>query len=246
MGNLQGTFNAFDLKMGRVKKNRNFTRVPMPDSVVKLVNDWGKRSQKEHQKNKLELFNRLQKQIDWDNSEYDDNKGLVSDTSDTHPDIPEELPGIDMASGEDNDVVVFPETDHQVVADDEANAVIGSAPVKTPGVDTVVDELQLINVINDYDDNDDDDDDDDGSKECSEKDDIKMIVNVVADDEYHIPVSGMPVSKSNLRRGTRTRNPTIHYEANFENKNYSDSNVPVSGTVHVNVHDDEAPIRSYV
>ena len=59
----------------------------MPDSVVKLVSDWGKRSQKDHQKNKLEFLNRLQKKVDWDNSEYDDNEGLVSDTSDTHPEI---------------------------------------------------------------------------------------------------------------------------------------------------------------
>ena len=36
--NLQGNFKAFDLKTGHVKKNRNFTCVPMPDSVVKLVN----------------------------------------------------------------------------------------------------------------------------------------------------------------------------------------------------------------
>ena len=155
-------------------------------------------------KEKLGFFIRLQKQIDWDNSEYDDNKGLVSDTSDTHPEIPAELTGIDMASGEENDVVILPETDHQVEAVAEDNSIIGSAPVHTPGVDTAFDELQLINVINDYDDNDDDDDDDDGSKECSEKYDITMIVNGVADDEYHIPVSGMPVSKSNLRRGTCT------------------------------------------
>ena len=86
-GNLQGTFNAFDLKTGLFKNNSNFTRVPIPDLVVKLVKNWGKRSQQEHQKNKLEFLNCLKKKIDWDNSEYDDNKGLVSDTSDTHPEI---------------------------------------------------------------------------------------------------------------------------------------------------------------
>ena len=63
MGNLQGTLKAFDLKMGRVKKSRNFSCVPMPDLVVILVIDWGKRSKKEHQKNKLEFFNRLQKKM---------------------------------------------------------------------------------------------------------------------------------------------------------------------------------------
>ena len=54
----------------------------------------------------------------------------------------------------------------------------------------------------------------------------------------------MPVSNSYLRRGTHSRNPTVHYEANFENKKYSESDVPVSGTAHVNVHDDEAPLEA--
>ena len=141
----------------------------MPDLVVKLVHNWGERSQKEHQNNKLEFLKCLQKIFDWDNSEYDDNEGLVSDTSDTYPDIPAEFTGIDMANGEDNDVVILPETYHQVVEAAEYNAIIGSAPVQNPGVDTAVDELQLITVIHDDDYN---DDEDDGAKECSEKDDI--------------------------------------------------------------------------
>ena len=66
-----------------------------------------------------------------------------------------------MAIGEENDVVILPETDHQVAADAEGNAKIGYAPVKTPGVDTAVDEVRLIDVIN-YDD--DNDYDDDGTK----------------------------------------------------------------------------------
>ena len=52
----------------------------------------------------------------------------------------------------------------------------------------------------------------------------------------------MPVYNSNIRRVTCTINPTVHYEANFENKNYSDSDGLVYGTSHVNVHDDEAPL----
>ena len=76
--------------------------------------------------------------MDWDNSEYNDNEGLVSDTSNTQPNIPAEFPGIDMDNGEDNDVVVLPETDHQVAAAAEANVIIGSAPVQTPGVDKAV------------------------------------------------------------------------------------------------------------
>ena len=68
------------------------------------------------------------------------------------------IPILIFASGEDNDVVILHETDHQVAAADEANYIIGSAPVQTPGVDTAVDELLLINVINDDDNNDHNDD----------------------------------------------------------------------------------------
>ena len=71
-----------------------------------------------------------------------------------------------------------------------------------------------------------------------------MIDNGFADVEYHIPIPGFPVSTSNLRRETCMRQPTIHYEANFENKKYSDSNLPVSGTARVNVHNDEAPLQA--
>ena len=96
-------------------------------------------------------------------------------------------------------------------------------------------------MINDDDDN---DDDSDRAKEFYEKDDIEMIANGVADVEYHIPVPGMPVYNSNLRCGTRTRKPTVHYEANSDNKNYSYSDVPVSSTGNVNVHNDDPPLEA--
>ena len=94
------------------------------------------------------------------------------------------------------------------------------------------------------DDYNDDDNDDDGAKEFYEKDDIEMSANEVADFEDHIPIPGIPVSNSTLWHETHTRNPTVHYESNFEKKKYSDSGVPVSGTAHVNVHDDEASLEA--
>ena len=71
-----------------------------------------------------------------------------------------------------------------------------------------------------------------------------MISNGVADVEYHIPVPVMPAYNSNLRRGTRTINPIVHYETNLENKKYSGSVITVSGTAHVSVHDDEDPLEA--
>ena len=46
-GNLQGTVKCLDLNTGCVKKVKNFTEVPMPDSARDLINKWGKRYQKE-------------------------------------------------------------------------------------------------------------------------------------------------------------------------------------------------------
>ena len=82
-------------------------------------------------------------------------------------------------------------------------------------MDTAVDEVRLITMINNDNNN---DHNDDRAKECSEQNDIEMIANGVADVEYHIPIPGLPVSTSNLRRGTRMRQPTIHYEANSEKR----------------------------
>ena len=60
-GNMQGTVKVLDLNTGRVKKPKTFTEVPMPASVVKLVNDWGKKYQKQKEKNRLNLRTETEK-----------------------------------------------------------------------------------------------------------------------------------------------------------------------------------------
>ena len=46
-GNIQGNLKVFDLKTGVVKNTRSATDFPMPDRVIELVNEWGKRNRKE-------------------------------------------------------------------------------------------------------------------------------------------------------------------------------------------------------
>ena len=49
---------VFDINTGKVKKPTTFTEVPIPDSVVKLVNDWDKKYQKttkENNRSNLEM-----------------------------------------------------------------------------------------------------------------------------------------------------------------------------------------------
>jgi hypothetical protein len=40
MGNLQRTHKVFDINTGTVKKPCTVTLLPMPDRVIKVVNDW--------------------------------------------------------------------------------------------------------------------------------------------------------------------------------------------------------------
>ncbi len=44
----------------------------MPHNVIKVVNTWGIRYQKEEKVNKLEFLNRKKFQFDWDNDELEE------------------------------------------------------------------------------------------------------------------------------------------------------------------------------
>ena len=60
-GNLQGTVKAWDINTGHVKKVKVFDVVPMPDSVVDTVNEWGKKYQKEKKKKMGKFLDRLRR-----------------------------------------------------------------------------------------------------------------------------------------------------------------------------------------
>ena len=95
-GNLQGTVKCLDLVTGCVKKVKNFTEVPMPDSAIKLVNKWGKRYQKEKKYDMTEYLDRLKKRFAWDNDEYD-----ILEEETPHADIPAKFPGIALDHNDD-------------------------------------------------------------------------------------------------------------------------------------------------
>jgi hypothetical protein len=84
-GNHQGTHKVFDINTGVVKKPCTVTLLPMPDRVVKVVNDWGCRHAKEGITHSLTFLNRKKELYDWDNDNLQDNEGLIK--PDNHPDI---------------------------------------------------------------------------------------------------------------------------------------------------------------
>ena len=55
-GNWQGSQVCFDLETGRVVIRRNIEVLPMPDSVIQVINDWGKSQKNTDFKNKLEFW----------------------------------------------------------------------------------------------------------------------------------------------------------------------------------------------
>ena len=92
-GNIQGTKKVFDSVTGTFKKPRSVTVIPIPDSVIKQVNTWGKKYQAEEKKNKLEFLNCKKLQFDWDNDEFEEPEGATEEL--THLDLSAEFPGIE-------------------------------------------------------------------------------------------------------------------------------------------------------
>jgi hypothetical protein len=64
-GKCQGTHKVFDINTGVVKKPRSITPLPMPNRVIKIVDDWGRHHQQEDKAKSLEFLNRKQLQYDW-------------------------------------------------------------------------------------------------------------------------------------------------------------------------------------
>ena len=62
-GNWQGSQVCFDLETGRVVLHRNIKVLPMPDSVIQVINDWGKSQKNMDFKNKLEFWDRLNRKM---------------------------------------------------------------------------------------------------------------------------------------------------------------------------------------
>ena len=62
-GNWQGSQVCFDLETGKVVFRRTITRLPMPTSIIQVINNWGKSQKNADFKNKLEYWDRLKKKI---------------------------------------------------------------------------------------------------------------------------------------------------------------------------------------
>ncbi len=144
-GNRQGTHKVFNINTGVVKKTRIITPLPMPDRVIAMVEDWGRRHQKEDKKQALTFLNWKKKLYDWDNDNLKDDKGLV-ESDIAHPDLPTKFPGINLESEQPHHhqvVEVIEESANKHIYAVQCNVSLDDLPCRTTGVSTAVDEVQL-------------------------------------------------------------------------------------------------------
>ena len=66
----------------------------MPERVVKLVNWWGLKSKRTHQKNKLEFLDRMGNKLVWDNVHIEEGGGLIEKEAGIHHVVTAEIPGV--------------------------------------------------------------------------------------------------------------------------------------------------------
>jgi len=96
VGNIQGTQKFYDLKTSRIIKRKEFTVMPMPDSIMDLIIQHGERDK---QGNKLNVRNRKNQPFDWDMEDDDeDDEPLVEDNAPEPAPFPAEVPGVPVTS----------------------------------------------------------------------------------------------------------------------------------------------------
>jgi hypothetical protein len=119
IGNLQGSVKFFCLTTGRILKQQSFTALPMPDAVIKRVNDIGLR---EKQGRTFRFLNRQQEPYEWTDSVPEDDpefQGLLENKEEAaYPDISAEPPGVELESQEADFTAVTddPEPDFEQLA----------------------------------------------------------------------------------------------------------------------------------
>ena len=145
VGNIQGTKKVFDLKTGVVKKVRTIRVFPMPDNVIKVVDAWGKRYQKEKRKNLLTFRDRNKQAFSWENEELDDHgippvAASVENQLSRSQSGPALMPGIalesdnDLDDGDDAVEDDTPNEQDELAASQSNSMVVNLLNDETPGV----------------------------------------------------------------------------------------------------------------
>ena len=104
-GNWQGSQVCFDLETGKVVLQRVIRILPMPESVICVVNAWGKSQKNTDFKNKCEFWDRMKREYDWENDDFDvGDAKLEEEHISKFTNLPAEIPGVCMEAHEQPDV----------------------------------------------------------------------------------------------------------------------------------------------
>jgi hypothetical protein len=139
-GNRQGSQKVLCLRTGTVLTRRRIDEYPMPNRVIKKVNDLGRRSKRERFGRDLEFLNRKKEKYDWDSAELAEDGMVLLEDEGSHPDIPAEMPGIEM---EDEQIGPIPAVEDAENSDAEmataaalnANIPVGTGTEQTQSID---------------------------------------------------------------------------------------------------------------
>ena len=95
-GNRQGSLKCFDIETGKLVVCRIAKQMPWPDRMLKIACEWGRKSKNIVMKDSIQFLNRRGKKFDWGNDKLSDLEVKNDPLKMIHPDIPAELPGIEL------------------------------------------------------------------------------------------------------------------------------------------------------
>ena len=137
---------------------RTITRLPIPERVIRVINDWEKLLKTEGFKNNLELWDCMKDKYYWDNKDLYVSDGKVEvEPVNAYPHIPAEISGVPIEYDSQPDEGGVQEnripTMSYLAAADRANSGLALTPgvSQTTGVELTHNVLDLTDVDDDYD-----------------------------------------------------------------------------------------------
>ena len=131
-GNFQGSVKFMCVETGLKIVQRNYTKLPMPNSLIKKVNLLAKRDKAAAG---VLFRNRNQESFAFENEEYDPMPQEREESAiEIHPNVPAEFPGPDLERGTKNEAIAELQNDEDEnleAAEAEQNCNLGEIPMAT-------------------------------------------------------------------------------------------------------------------
>jgi hypothetical protein len=224
--------------MGVVTKPHAITPLPMPDRVIKIIDDWGRRHQQEDKAKTLEFLNHKQQQYNWDDDDLKDNKGLV-ELDIAHPNIPAKFSDVnlELEQPQDHQVVeIIEESKDKHIYAAQCNVSLDDLSQQNAGVSTAINKVNTFEFP---------EDDANPFHKLPTPPTLLIPPEMITDNNAKNPVGNKEAAKieeailgsttvDGLRCSTRIPIPPHITKVSFNNKLYSDGTYKNS-TIHITV-----------